>query len=145
MGVAVLDGRRPEGASVAQSLGAVDLDAWDEALARSHSSPLLDTVNEYLRSRGELIQVRLGSAALPSSVLELPARRFGLRRTHRIVLVDEREGWWVEASARAGDRPAQAAFDAIDRVLDRLALADAARARLLSPLACAAVLEAGGR
>jgi hypothetical protein len=145
MRVPVLDGRLSEGAAVAQSLGAVDLDAWDEALARSRSSPLVEAVNEHLRGHGELIQVRIGRAAAPSSVLELPVRRFAARRIHRIVLVDEREAWWVEASARASDRRAQAAFDVTDRVLERLALPEPARARLLSPLARAAVLEAGGR
>jgi hypothetical protein len=142
----VLDGRREEARVVASALGAMDLDAWDAALARGRTSRLVEQVNAHLRRCGETWSVRLAPvAAGPPAVLDWPARRrFASREPggRVITLVDETSPWMADVLADGASRPARAALALLDRLLDLVELPEARRAALLAPLARAAVEEA---
>lgn len=138
----VVDVRRPEGATVAEALGAVDLDDWDRLLARSRSHPLLDSLNEHLRRRGERWSVRVAPDVTPSpTVVRVPRPRLRAGRPSRIVVLDENETWLAAATSAAHARPAEALFTVADRLVAILDLPDPRPARLLAPLARAATRE----
>ncbi len=137
-GAEVLDTSTPEGRTVADTLGATDLDLWERRLGKSESLPVLEQLAAYLRGHGERWQLR-ASSELGEGVASLDLRLLGLARRHdRVVLLDHRD-------ARLQGDPASAhlRFELLDHVLDRIEVPPARRARLLAPLARETLLEAG--
>jgi hypothetical protein len=143
-GSAVLDTRSPEGQTVADALGAIDLDRWDARLAASRTTPLLDEVNRLLRRRREHWSLRVAPEVSGRiAALDLDALRARLPGLHgsRVVLVDAGCSWLVEAEAHHAQAPHAAAFAVLDQVADHLDLPEDRRAALLSEGARAALLE----
>jgi hypothetical protein len=135
----VLDTAQVEGRAVAEALGAVDLDAWEALVARSRATPLLDALNAHLRRQGEDWSARIAPGLEPSPmVLRLPAPG----RSRRLVLLEADEPWLRQAQARRPTRPAAALFAVADHLAAALDLPAGRRARLLAPLARAALREA---
>jgi hypothetical protein len=143
-GASVVDIRQPEGRTVADALGAVDLDRWATWLENSWSDPLAESVNDALRSHSENLGLRIGRD-LPGEVSVLDLGPLGTRlpglKAKRLVLVDERVGWLRQARALAVNSPKSATFIALDHIADRLDLPTDRRARLLSEQARLAVFE----
>jgi hypothetical protein len=140
--LAVVDAGRPEGALLADTLGAVDLDRWDDLLARSRTGELLDALNRYLRQRGEGWSFRRGPAGGGIQTLRLPPPRGRRREPPRVVVLDDNLAWLREADALSERRPAEALFTLADRLLDVIGPEARERALFLAPLARAALLEA---
>lgn len=143
-GAAVLDTQSPEGKTVADALGAIDLDTWDGRLRGSWTTPLVDELNHMLRKRREHWSLRLVprvSGRIAALDLDgLRARIPGLRGS-RVVVVDASCAWLVEAEANYEQTPRAAVFTVLDRVADHLDLPEDRRAALLSEGARAALLE----
>jgi len=143
-GTAVLDTQSPEGRTVADALGAIDLDRWDARLVASRTTPLLDEVNALLRRRREGWSLRAAPEVSGRvAVLDLDtlrARMPGLRGS-RVVIVDVECSWLLEAEARYAHAPRAAVFAVLDQVADQLDLPEDRRASLLSEGARAALLE----
>ncbi len=147
-GAAVLDDRTPEGTTVADALGAVDIDRWSAMLERSSSDRTLAAVNAALRERGEDWCIRVAAeVASGMAVLDLAplgARLPGVRAT-RLVLFDAADPVLVRATAMARQSPRAAVLLALDHVAGRLGLTDDRRGHMLAGAARAAVLENFGR
>jgi hypothetical protein len=147
-GAAVLDDRTPEGTTVADALGAVDIDRWSSMLERSSSDRTLAAVNAALRERGEDWCIRVATeVASGMAVLDLAplgARLPGVRAT-RLVLFDATDPVLVRAAGMARQSPRAAVLLALDHVAGRLGLTDDRRGHLLAGAARAAVLENFGR
>jgi hypothetical protein len=140
-GVEILDDTRAEASTVADTLGATDLDRWSSLLERGRSLPVLDRLNAYLRDVGERWEVMaIESPGIGVSSLDLHALRTRDPR-HRVILIDARDPWLLEAEDRLGQRPATALLLLLDHLLERLGLEPERRARLLAPQARAAVQE----
>lgn len=139
-GALVVDAQRPEGRVVADVLGAVDLDAWDELLARSRGGRLLARVEKAFRAAGEPLTLRRATELGAPLVLDRPLGRLS-RGTHRTLVLDVAEPWLRSAERLAGERPAEATFAVADRVAHLLRLEGGTGARLLAPLAEAALWE----
>ncbi len=143
-GAAVLDAHSPEGRTVADALGAIDLDEWNERLASSWTTALVDEINRMLRGRSERWSLRV-APRIPSRIaaLDLGALKARIPGVHgsRVVLVDARSAWLTEAEARFPHAPAAAAFAVLDHIADQLDLPEERRAALLSEGARAALLE----
>lgn len=143
-GAAVIDVRLPEGRTVADALGAIDLDLWAKAIEGSFADPLTDAVNDYVRTRGEDWGLRLIDQG-PTEVVVLDLAPLGVQlpgiRGTRVVLVDRNCPWMVEARDLWRTSPQAAVFSILDRVAERLDLPLHRRARLLSAGARRALLE----
>lgn len=143
-GAAVLDDRTPEGTTVADALGAVDIDRWSAMLERSSLDRTLAAVNTALRERGEDWCIRVApEVASGMAVLDLAplgARLPGVRAT-RLVLFDAADPVLQRAAAMARQSPRAAVLLALDHVAGRLGLAEDRRGHLLAGAARAAVLE----
>ena len=143
-GVAVLDASCPEGHTVADALGAIDLDLWDTRLRSSWTTPLVDELDRMLRQRGERWSLRLAPEISGRiAALDLSALKTRVPGVHgsRVVLVDARCPWLVEAEARYAQAPRAAVFAVLDEIADQLDLPEDRRAALLSEGARAALLE----
>ncbi len=164
-GAMVLDENDPEGRTVADALGAVDLDDWSALLTSSRGLPLLDAVNEYFDEMGTrwrlLASSRVRGGAIKS--LDLAALRLRRRaaksprgavdlsldlralRGKRVIVVNESSEWIKDCTAMLATRPRVAVFTALDIIVDRLELAPDQHARVLAPAAREALMEATGR
>jgi hypothetical protein len=136
-GAPVLDGRRPEAVAVAEALAACDLDAQQRQLVGSRGDALTAAVNEHLRRRGESWSVRLAEVGGPVLV-ELPGRLLGPAPL-QILLLDRQDARLAEVRRRP---PAAARLALMEMALGALEMPAAHAARLLAPLAEAALLEA---
>ena len=146
-GASVVDVHLPEGRTVADALGAVDLDRWAKWLDESWSDALADSVNAALRARSENLGLRIGRE-LPGEVSMLDLGPLGARlaglKARRVILVDEAVPWLAQARALYPTSPQAATFIALDHVADRLDLPSDRRARLLSEQARLAIFERAG-
>ncbi len=164
-GAMVLDENDPEGRTVADALGAVDLDDWSALISSSRRLPLLDAINEYLDELGTrwrlLASSRVRGGAIKS--LDLGALRLrrrararprgavdveldlGALRGKRAIVVNESSEWIKDCTAMLATRPRVAVFTALDIIVDRLELAPDQHARVLAPAAREALMEATGR
>ncbi|MGH1346015.1 MAG: transglutaminase domain-containing protein [Nannocystales bacterium] len=140
----VLDATTPEGSTVADSLGAIDLDRWSGWLDRATQSPLTKAVNATLARRGEDWSVSL-APAMPSAVTVLDLGALGAKLKHcpssRIVLVDPAAPGIESALAVSARSPKRGALMLLDRLADRLDLERPRRAALLSRAAKEALAE----
>ncbi|MEM7154781.1 MAG: transglutaminase domain-containing protein [Myxococcota bacterium] len=143
-GAVVLDARSPEGDTVADALGAIDLDLWHTRIEASCRTQLIDDVNRQLRRGGERWSVRLAPEISGRvATLELAGLKARIPGVHgsRIVLVDNRSPWVIEAETLHGVSPNAATFSVLDRLAEQLDLPEDRRAALLSEGARAALLE----
>jgi len=130
----VLDENVPEARTVADALGAIDLDVWDRLLGSGESSPLLSAVNRHLEQIGEPWWVvvaeapRGGARTLDLGLLGLRRHRL---RGRRVIVVESGDPWLAEAIVGYAKRPKAALFAALDRIAEAIDLPDARRARLL--------------
>ncbi len=140
----VLDATTPEGRTVADSLGAIDLDRWAIWLDRATAHPLTHAVNAVLKERGEDWSVWFGPD-MPSSVTVLDLGKLGAKiRQHRgarMVLVDPTSPNAAAALALAARSPKLGALMLLDGLAERLDLERERRAPLLSDAAKDALLE----
>jgi len=83
----VIDGNSREGRAVAEALGAVDLDRWQEILERSRIEPLTERVEEALDAAGEPCRLRVASK-VGQHISVMDGRAFGLGRTSCRVVVE---------------------------------------------------------
>jgi len=147
-GAMVLDARQAEAAGVGESLGAIDLDGWDDLLAHARSSRLLDAAARALR-RVEPnltmagIDAPLEGASAPGpalAVLDLPAPSIVRRgRVERHVLL-ERGPWLKSLEEHYARHPAEAVFTIVDLLVERFGM-DGRGRRLRSALARRAMQE----
>jgi hypothetical protein len=146
-GAVVVDQRTAEGRTIVDALGAVDLDAWQWMIEAAKDEPLLDDVNRILRRHGEEWAV-LGSDRVSGGVAALDLAHVGARTPPqfgtRLVLIDARLDWLVEARRRHMVHPQAAAFMVLDEVARRMGLAPSRRTSLLGECAAAALLECFG-
>ena len=132
----VIDRTTKEGAAVAESLGAVDLDLWEALLAGAAGVPLVEALNATLARQRERWRVRVVHGIRPSpSVLELPGR------LRRVVAVDARDPVLEDAVRLAEAAPARALYDLAEALAAAIDLPADRRARILGPLARAALFE----
>ncbi len=145
---AVLDDNTGEGLTVADALGAVDLDRWSAMLARSQSDRMLGAVNDALRERGEDWCVRVADD-IPGGMAVLELAPLGVRLpgtpASRLVLMDADDPVLARAAALDRRSPGAGVLLALDHVAARLGLADRRRDELLAEVAREALLEAFGR
>jgi len=143
-GAAVIDLRLPEGRTVADALGAIDLDRWSNWIEQSFADRLVERVNQSTRSRGEDWGIRL-ACNLPGEIAVLDLRALGVRlpslRAGRLVLLDANSPWVTQGRQREADAPEFAVFMVLDRVAEHLDLPSRRRAYLLSQWARQALLE----
>jgi len=143
-GAAVLDGQSPEGRTVADALGAVDLDAWAELFDGAWTDALADAINATLVRRKEPWRVRLGRG-VPGRLASLDLAPLGVRlpgdSAQRIVLVETGTPWWTANTTAFASNPRTAVFRALDQLAERLDLPEERRAPLLADGAKAALLE----
>lgn len=143
-GAAVLDGQTPEGRTVADALGAVDLDAWADLFDRAWTDALADAINTTLVRRKEPWRVRLGRG-VPGRLASLDLSPLGVRLpgdpAQRIVLVEADTPWWNANTLAFANNPRTAVFKALDQLAERLDLPEERRAPLLADGAKAALLE----
>ena len=130
----VLDENVPEARTVADALGAIDLDVWERLLGSGESSPLLSAVNRHLEQIGEPWWVVVAEAPR-GGARTLDLGRLGLRRHplrgRRVIVIDSGDPWLAEAIVAYAEQPKAALFAALDRIAETIDLPDARRARLL--------------
>lgn len=147
-GAAVLDDNSSEGRTVADALGAVDLDRWSAMLERAQADRTITAVNAVLHDRGEDWSARTASD-IPGGMAVLDLGPLGVRLpgTHasRLVLVDADDP--VLQRAIAFDRRSHGAgvLLALDHIAGRLGVTDQRRDQILAEVARSALLEAFGR
>jgi len=131
-GLRVLDAAHAEARVVIESLGAVDLDAWDDLLARSRAHPLLDTAAGQLRRFGEAWEVRLADGDVGAGILE---------PSPRVVVISAQDPNWQRAVLCHHSRPHEALFTLLDTLTARLGWSPQRRARFLAQAAESAIEE----
>ncbi len=139
----VIDGGSREGRVVAEALGAVDLDRWQEILERSWIEPLAKRVEEAFDAAGEPCRLRIASQ-VGQQIAVLDGRAFGLGRASCRVVIDEESELWKAVCGLGRRRPARAALLLADSVVDAMGVGSQSRPRCLRALAEAALLESGG-
>ena len=138
----VIDGGSREGRVVAEALGAVDLDRWQEILERSCIEPLAERVEEAFDAAGELCRLRIASE-VGQQIAVLDGRAFGLGRASCRVVIDKESELWKAVCGRGRNQPARAALLLADSVVDAMGVPSQSRPRCLRALAEAALLESG--
>ena len=139
----VIDGNSCEGRAVAEALGAVDLDRWQEILERSRIEPLTARVEEALDAAGEPCRLRVASK-VGQHIAVLDGHAFGLGRRSCRVVVDEESELWRVVCGLGRRRPARAALLLADSVVHLIGVPPQSRPRCLGALAEAALEESGG-
>ncbi len=139
----VIDSGSRQGRVVAEALGAVDLDRWQEILERSWIEPVAERVEEALDAAGEPCRLRIASE-VGQQVLVLDGRAFGLGRASCRVVIDEESGLWKAVCGLGRRQPARAALLLADSVVDAMGVSSQSWPRCLKALAEAALLESGG-
>ncbi len=145
---AVLDVTTPEGRTVADSLGAIDLDRWAQWLDGARSTQLTRLVNRELRSRGEDWGISLASG-LPGPMTVLDLGKLGAKlsgfRGSRLVLLDPGAPELAQAEKTAQRSPKAGTFVLLDILAERLDLDSDRRSQLLGEAARQALLESFSR
>jgi len=139
----VLDGGSREGRVVAEALGAVDLDRWQEMIERSRIEPLAERVEEAFGAAGEPCRLRIASQ-VGQQMAVLDGRAFGLGRGSCRVVIDEESELWKAVCELGRRQPARAALLLADSIVQLIGVPSPSRPRCLKALAEAALLESGG-
>ena len=138
----MIDGDTREGRAVAEALGVVNLDRWQEILKRSRAESLTERVEEAFDAAGEPCQLRVASE-VGQHMAALDGRAFGLGRTSCWVVVDEESELWKGALDIGRNQPALAALLLADSVVHLIGVPPLSRPRCLGALAEAAIVESG--
>jgi len=139
----VIDGGSREGRVVAEALGAVDLDRWQEILERSRIEAPAERVEEALDAAGEPCRLRI-APEVGQQIAVFDGRAFGLGRGSCRVVIDEESELWKAVCGLGRRQPARAALLLADSVVDAMGVPSQSRHRCLKALAEAALLESGG-
>ncbi len=139
----VIDGDSREGRAVAEALGSVDLDRWQEILEGARIEPLAERVEEALGAAGESCRLRVASE-VGQHMAALDGRAFGLGRSSCWVVVDEESELWKVVCDIGRRQPARAALLFADSVVHLVGVPPQSRPRCLGALAEAALVESGG-
>jgi hypothetical protein len=138
-GGVVLDLDQPESAAVAEALAAVELDQWQELLARATGDELMAQVESRLDAAGEPCRILVAdNPERETTVLDGTAIGLGALW----VVLDEGSRLWQSIRRCACRWPARAALLLADAVVEQTGAPPAVRNRCLSTLALEAVLEA---
>jgi transglutaminase-like putative cysteine protease len=139
----VIDGDSREGRAVAEALGAVDLDRWQEILEGSWIEPLTERIEGALDAAGEPCRLRIASD-VGQHMAALDGRAFGLGRSSCWVVIDEESELWKGVCDIGHRQPARAALLLADSVVHLIGVPPLFRPRCLAALAEAALIETGG-
>jgi hypothetical protein len=135
----VLDLDHAESAAVADVLAAVNLDQWQELIARAAGNELTTRVEDRLAASGEARRILVADhRGIETTVLDGTA--FGLGSCWTVL--DEGSRLWQSIRRGAGHRPARASFVLAEAVVAQTGVPAAVRHRFLSGLALDALLEA---
>lgn len=136
-GLPVIDGSRPEGETVAATLGAIDLDRWDGIVRRSEAHRVTEDLERAAAGVGEIWKVVIGSG-LADEVVVLDGRLAG---HHPVVVVDRGSALWDRVCRLTANHPARALLLLADQVIERLEASPSRKRRLLVKLATETVME----
>ena len=140
----VIDAELPAGRAVAEALGAVDLDRWQELFDRSQSDDLTARVEEALGSGGQPCRFRVANG-VGEETMVLDGGLLGLGTNRCWAVVDAEGSLWRRALRLVRQRqPARAALWLADSVVRRIGVPGEARGRCLASLAEAALVEQAG-
>jgi len=142
-GGVVIDSDLSVGRAVAESLGAVDLDRWQELLDRSRSDDLTARVEGALGSGRQPCRLRVADG-IGQEMMVLDGGLLGLGANGCWAVVDTEGELWREARRLAHRQPARAALWLADSVVHRIGVPHEARGRCLVGLAEAALVERAG-
>jgi hypothetical protein len=140
----VIDAGLPAGRAVAEALGAVDLDRWQDLIDRSWSDDLTAAVERALVSGGQPCRLRVANhVGQEMMVLDGTSLRLGTAGSW--VVFDVEGELWRKAHCLARQRqPARAALWLADSVVHRVGVPHEARGRCLAGLAEEALVERAG-
>ncbi len=143
-GGVVVDTESPAGRAVAEALGAVDLDRWQELIDLSWSDDLTARVERALGSGGQPCQLRVAKGVgQEMMVLDRNLPRLGTDGSW--VVVDAEGDMWRKAHCLAQQRqPARAALWLADSVVQRIGVPQEGRGLCLAGLAGDALMERVG-
>ena len=133
-GTRVLDERVAEARTVADALGAIDVDDWGALLEEREASPLLQAINQHLEKIGEkwwvvsAENIHKGPQTLDLSLLGLKRHRL---RARQVIVIDSADPWLTDAAEAFALHPRAALFAALDRIAETVDLPTPRRARLL--------------
>lgn len=140
----VIDADLPAGRSVAEALGAVDLDRWQGVIDRSWSDDLTARVERALFTGGQQCRIRVASdVGREMMVLDGNSLRIGFGGSWIVVDV-EGELWSKTHRLVMHRQPARAALWLADSVVHRVGVPLEARGRCLAGLAKEALVERAG-
>ena len=138
-GGVVLDLNQAESAAVAEVLGAVNLDQWQELLDRATGDGLTAHVESRLAAAGEPCRIQVAdNPGFEKTVLDGTAIGIGIYWT----VLDKGGRLWQSIHGRAGRWPARAALLLAEAVIHQRGTPQSVRHRCLSKFALEAVLEA---
>jgi hypothetical protein len=133
----VLELHSREGRVVADALGAVNLDQWDELLRSTESCEVLAHANAYLKGHHEAWTLMCSARVTREpALLTVPGSH-----DQRWVVVNGDAPWLQRATALFSRRPQRALLELLDEVSLAMRVPEERRARLLAPLAAAALIE----
>lgn len=145
-GAFVLDESNAEARIVAETLGAIDLDDWEQILSDGTTHPLLEAVQQRFIKLARNVLIRLSSQRF-STLKHLDCRPLKLSdpryRNKQIFLLSVHHPMWVRAFEHKKDRPYFAIFSLMDFILPYLDISPHRRAGLLAKSAEQAIREAG--
>jgi hypothetical protein len=144
-GGAVIDAELPEGRSVADALGAVDLDRWQQIFESSWSDEVTSRVEGALRAAGQPCRLRVGNG-VGQEAMVLDGGLLGIETNECLAVVSAKGDLWREVSLLARQRePARAALWLADSMVHRIGVPRQERGRCLARLAEAAIEECSCR
>ncbi len=134
-GTRILDERVAEARTVADALGAIDVDEWGALLGQHKPSALLQAINQHLDRIGEKWWVvaahtnqNQGPQTIDLGLLGLKRHRL---RGRRVIVIDSADPWLAETTAAFDRHPKAALFATLDRIAATIDLPAPRRARLL--------------
>ena len=142
-GGVVIDADCSAGRAVAEALGAVDLDRWQEIFDRSWSDDLTARVEGAFGSSGQPCRLSVAKG-VGQEMMVLDGGLLGLGTDGCWSVVDAEGDLWRTACRLAQRQPAKAALWLADSVVRRIGVPHEARGRCLASLAMDALVERAG-
>ena len=140
----MVDTESPAGRAVAEALGAVDLDHWQELIDRSWSDDLTARVERALGAGGQPCRLRVANG-VGQEMMVLDGNLLRLGTDGSWVVVDEEGEMWRKAHSLAQQwQPARAALWFADSVVQRIGMPQEGRELCLAGLAGGALMERAG-